>query len=200
MRPPFDEFYDDEGPPQTRINSLLMIATALAMVGLGLVMRSNALNATELFEDRINGIQGQLPANWLLDTNSDEYVFRAEDAGGIPFKTLIQVSILTVGPDARPNNVVDALGLQGPEQLSTYTVLSRKATMLGEDDAIEISYVYVETESNPFLESEPIVVRGIDLVVKRGNQAIVFTFRDASETFDDNRFYFENFLQTVEYQ
>jgi hypothetical protein len=104
-----------------------------------------------------------------------------------------------VGPDATPRNVVDLLEVEGPTKLAQYRVLSIEEFMLGDDEANQIIYTYVETDPNPFLEAVPIVVQGIDIVVKRGNQAIILTYRDASVAFDLNRFYFDRFLATVEY-
>ncbi len=181
------------------INHILIFVVAAALLGLGLLMRQNTLNATFPFKDEINGISAQLPTGWLLDTTSSDYVFRAIDPGGRPFKTTLQVSILTVGREATPRNVVDLIEVQGPLQLPEYQVYSSESTRLGDDQATELIYAYVDTESNPFLETQPIVVQGIDLVVKRGNQAIVFTYRDAQQSFEANRFYFSNFLNSVEY-
>lgn len=182
------------------LNSIFAIVTAIGMLALGLLMRSNTLGASILFRDQTNGIRAQLPAQWLLDDNGGtSYIFRAEDPNGQPFKTLIQVSIRTVGPDANPQNVVDALNVIGPSRLSNYGVLSTEPSRLGEDEAIEITYYYVQTELNPFVQAVPIVVQGVDLVVTRGNQAIIFTYRDSRDVFEQHRFYFENFLATVEY-
>ncbi|NDJ84594.1 MAG: hypothetical protein GYB66_01800 [Chloroflexi bacterium] len=197
----FDELDQQSLPQGTQVNSLLAIATVLAMLGLGVVIRNNTLAATTVYEDRINGVTAQLPANWLIDAEPEDqtYIFRATDTGGIPFKTYIQVSIVTVGADANPRNVIDALNVLGPARLSIYHVVSIEETRLGDDVATRITYFYVDTEENPFLETEPTVVEGVDLVVIRRNQALIFTFRDAAATFEENEFYFRNFLETVEY-
>lgn len=191
---------DDDHSRRVTINSILMIIAALGMVFLGLIMRNSAFTATVFFNDEINGIRAQIPENWLIDQTSDEdYIFRAENIGGRPFQTIIQVSVKIVGPDATPRNVVDLLEVEGPTKLASYQVLSSEEFRLGDDEASQIIYTYVETDSNPFLEAIPIVVQGIDIVVKRGNQAIILTYRDASVAFDLNRFYFDRFLATVEY-
>lgn len=196
-----DDFgHADDHSRRVTINSILMILTVLGMVFLGLVMRNSAFTATVFFNDEINGIRAQIPENWLIDQTSDEdYIFRAENIGGRPFQTIIQVSVKIVGPDATPRNVVDLLEVEGPTKLASYQVLSSEEFRLGDDEASQIIYTYVETDPNPFLEAIPIVVQGIDIVVKRGNQAIILTYRDASVAFDLNRFYFDRFLATVEY-
>lgn len=198
FRPRID-FTQPDIQRRVTISSAFAIIAAIAMLGFGYIMRNNALNATIAFEDEINGIRAQIPLDWLLTSGDGNPVFQVQDPGARPFKTLMQVSVQTVGPDASPRNVVDLLKLQGPLRLSGYTALAEEAIQLGDDDAVRITYFYVDVELNPFLEAKPLVVRGEDVVVLRGNQAIILTYRDADSTFDDNRFHFENFLRTIEY-
>lgn len=199
MRPQdtFDE--QPESSQRVAINSALLAIVALAMFALGMNFRSNALNATVLFDDQINGISGLLPANWLLDTESPEYVLRAEDVGAGAFNPLIQIDVQTVGEQASPRNIVDQINLQLSVELSQYTTLEIAQVQVGEDEATQITYAFVASEPNPFLQSVPVVVQGIDLVVIRQNQALIFTFRDNRVTFEDNRRYFDSFLASVEY-
>ena len=195
-----DSGFEEVDSQRITIHSILIAVTAMGMVFLGLVLRNGAFTATIAFNDEVNGIRAQIPANWLIDQTSEEdYIFRAENTGGRPFQTIIQVSVKIVGPDATPRNVVDLLEVEGPTKLAQYRVLSIEEIKLGDDEASQIIYTYVETDTNPFLESVPIVVQGMDIVVKRGNQAIILTYRDASVAFDLNRFYFDRFLNTVEY-
>lgn len=199
MRPFAFETASDDLPPRTRSNSLLVLIVALLMFGVGMFYRENALNATVSFQDEINGISAELPANWLIDTNEPGTVLQVEDVGGSAFNTLIQISIQTVGPDATPRNVVDQLTVQGPFRFASYGLLSTQSVRLGEDEAIQIEYYYVASEANPFLETIPVVVQGIDLVIIRGSQAIIFTYQDDRRTFEENRRYFDRFLASVEY-
>lgn len=197
---PFD-FDDQESalPPRTRANSILVLIVLLVMFAVGMFYRNNALTATVEFQDELNGISAQLPANWLIDTDEPGIILQVEDVGGSAFNTLIQISIQTVGPDATPRNVVDQLTVQGPVQYPGYGLLETREVRLGEDDATQIEYYYVASEPNPFLETIPVVVQGVDLVVIRGNQAIIFTFQDDRNTFPEKRRYFDQFLASVEY-
>lgn len=190
---------DSQLPPQTRINSILILIVAVGMFAVGLYYRNNALTATVVFQDELNGISAQLPANWLISTEASGSILRVEDVGGSTFNTVIQISIQTVGPDATSRNVVDQLSVQGPFRFPSYGLLETRSVRLGEDEATQIEYYYVASESNPFLETIPVVVQGVDLVVIRGNQAIIFTFQDDQRTFEDKRRYFDRFLTSVEY-
>lgn len=181
------------------INSLTVIFVAVLMMGIGLLMRNNVITATVPFLDEENGIRAQLPANWLVTTDNPGFIFRAEDPETIPFKTLLQVSLVPVGEGANPRNVADLLTLQRNGRLSTYRVLSIVPTTLGDSEALEVTYAYVQTDSNPFLNASPIVVLGRDVVVLRESQAIVLTYREQDSRFDENEIIFDNFLDTLEF-
>ena len=62
-----------------------------------------------------------------------------------------------------------------------------------------MNYAFVQAESNPFLNAVPIVVQGRDVVVIRGNQAIVITYHEERSRFEENEFLFENFLDTLDF-
>ncbi len=197
---PFDfETQSDSLPLRTRSNSILLLLVALGMFAVGMYYRNNALTATIIFRDEVNGVRAQLPANWLIDTEEPGTILQVEDVGGSAFNAVIKISILTVGPDATPRNVVDQLTVQGPFQLPGYGLLETRTVQLGEDEATQIEYYYVASETNPFLETIPVVVQGVDLVVIRGNQAIIFTFQDDRRTFAEKRRYFDRFLASVDY-
>jgi hypothetical protein len=60
-------------------------------------------------------------------------------------------------------------------------------------------YAYAASEANPILQSIPIVVRAIDVVVLRSSQAVIITYRADAESFERNRHYFEAFLRALEF-
>src|SRR5688572_29484770 len=82
------------------LSNLVTVAFVIALLGWGWIMRGNAVNATIPFRDEINGINAQIPANWLLTEKEDDIVFRVEDPQARPFKTSIQISLQVVGDDA----------------------------------------------------------------------------------------------------
>lgn len=181
------------------LNSATIALVAVIMLGLGWLMRNSALSATVVFADDLSGIRAQIPQNWLITTDDPAFVLKAEDAGAIPFKTILSVSVLPVGAEATPRNVVDTLTLQRAGQLASYRVLSIEPLALGEDPAIEMNYAYVQTEPNPFLNAVPLVVQGRDVVVIRQNQAIIITYREERGKFDLNEARFDNFLANLDY-
>jgi hypothetical protein len=182
-----------------RWNSYLALVMAGAVLFLGVTLRDGALNATQTLENLEAGVRAQVPSGWLLDTDSVEYVFRAQDPDALPFKTTLQVSVLAVGPDATPSTVLAILDMQRAPRLSAYRVISRvDETLRDGSPAVRMTYAYTQDERNPALESLPIVVEGVDVVVLRRSQAVIITYHEEQSTFDDNLYRFENLLQTVE--
>ncbi|HVO72282.1 MAG TPA: hypothetical protein VMT24_19670 [Aggregatilineaceae bacterium] len=181
-----------------RWNSYLAIAMAAAVLLVGITLRDNTLNATQTFENLEAGVRAQVPRGWLLDTQSSEYVFRAEDPDALPFKTVLQVSVLPVGPDATPNLVLDILNMQRAPRFSTYREISRTDQTLRGEPAKRMTYAYTQDERNPFQATLPVVVQGVDVVVLRRGQAVIITYREERSAFEDHLYRFENLLRTVE--
>ena len=182
-----------------RWNTYLSLALAAVVLFLGLAMRDSALNATVTLEDLEAGVRAQVPAGWLIDRRSGDYVFRVVDPNALPFKTLLQVAILPVGPDATPANVLHQIEINRPLSLPGYQVIARQnVTLSGGEPAIRLTYAYFESERNPALESLPLVIEGVDLVVLRGAQAVVVSYREDRTRFNENLYRFENMLNTLE--
>ena len=181
-----------------RWNSYLAITMVFVMLFLGLSMRAGNLNATQEFEDLEAGVRVQVPLGWLLDNDSNDYVVRVQDPDALPFKTLLQISVMTVGPDATPNMVLDILNIQRARRLSNYQEISRLDTSLRDDTAKRMAYAYTEFERNPFQSSVPLVIQGVDVVVLRPGEAVIITYREERVAFGTNVYRFENLLATVE--
>jgi hypothetical protein len=181
-----------------RWTSYLALAMAAAVLFVGITLRDASLNATQTLENLEAGVRAQVPRGWLLDTQSSEYVFRAEDPDALPFKTVLQVSVLPVGPDATPNLVLDLLNMQRAPRFSTYREIARTDEILRGEPAKRMVYAYTQDERNPFQATVPLVVQGVDVVVLRRSQAVIITYREERSAFDEHLYRFENLLRTVE--
>lgn len=194
--------FNEERPGLTfaqRWNTYLSLALAGVVLFLGLAMRDSALNATVTLEDLEAGVRAQVPSGWLIDRSTGDYVFRAIDPNALPFKTLLQVSILPVGPDATPANVLHQIEINRPLTLPGYQVIARQnVTLRDGSDAIRLTYAYFESEQNPALETLPVVVEGVDIVVLRGAQAVIVSYREERSRFEENLYRFESMLNTLE--
>ncbi len=186
-------------PRTGRWANWLALGATLAALFAGLLVRDGVLSEAVYYEDPSAGIAALRPAEWLVDREGD-YVFRLRDPAGRPFKTTLQVAVMTIGPDAAGRNVLDALTLQRSARLSGYRVLSIHDEGITTGGAVaEMRYAYVESEPAPFLETLPVVVVGVDVVFFKSNQAIIASYIARADEFDRYYFHFERFLRSLRF-
>ena len=172
---------------------------ALIAVFIGINLRDATLYATVPYSNSEVGIRAYYPQRWLID-NAGDYVFRVRDIETVGFKTTIQVNVQPVTLNTSARNLLDTLTLSRMNTLSRYRVLSRQAyTLPSEQEANAMYYVYVAGEDDPFLESIPTVVEGLDILALRRGQAIIITFLSDADTFDETLPVFERFLDDLEF-
>lgn len=188
---------DEEFTRQQRWSHILTLITGLGLFLFGLNLRSGALNATTTYNDIQAGISATYPQNWLIDFNGD-YVFRVHDVTGIGFGATIQIALKPIGQNTTERNILDTLNITRPQTVTGYVPLLVEPFTLDESEAVALNYTFVDKDYNPFLESIPTVVRGQDIIILRGGQAIIITFLAASQQFDDDMAIFERFLDSLE--
>ena len=144
---------------------------------IGLNLRESVLGATSLYSNSQVGISARYPQNWLIDESPGSYIFRVRDPAQTVFKTTFQVDVRPVSASSTPRNILDALSLNRASVLAAYRVLSTDETFAlpNETTATAMSYTFVATQNNPFLESIPVVVEGLEDAV--GGQGCVAKFR-----------------------
>jgi len=183
-----------------RWSNIFTFAYALFAIFIALQIKTAAETATVIYADPVVGITAQYPQGWLLDTSGD-YVFRVSDIGAPGFKTSVQVQVLPLGVDITERNMIDNLILRRSQSLASFDALARERITLGEDErqATALIFTYVESEDNPFLESLPTVVEGMDVITTQGGQAIIVTFLSDAQTYEANRPWFQRFLNDLDF-
>jgi hypothetical protein len=178
------------------------LALIFAAVGLfiGVNLRDSILNATTLYVNTQAGITAQYPQNWLIDTEGN-YIFRVRDISQVGFKTTIQITVQPVSASTSNRNIFDALTLSRAPVLAAYRVLSIDDTLTLPDEtpATSMTYTFAATESDPFLESVPVIVQGQDILTIKRGQAIIITFLSDSTTYESNYPFFQQFLNSLEF-
>lgn len=178
----------------------LVILFALLAFFIGVNLRDSALNATWMYTNTEAGIRAEYPQNWLIDIDGD-YVFRVRDVSITGYPTTIQVSVQPVSADTPPRYVFDALTLSRSQTLASYNVLASNIDFVLPDDSLAtiMNYTFAATESDPFLESVPIVIRGQDILTIKRGQAIIISFLTESGTYQQNYTIFERFINSLEF-
>lgn len=184
---------------QQRWSHIITIGVAILALLYGLNLRSSILGATRIYTNVEAGIEARYPQNWLLDEDGD-YVFRVRDMTRAGFKTTLQIQTRPIGRQGTARNVFDTLNINRPQTLSTYNVLSIEDTILpDESEGVRMTYSFVDTDPNPFLQTVPSVVIGEDLLTIRGGQAIIITFLADVRTYEDDQSFFNQFLANLQF-
>lgn len=179
--------------------NVFAILVCILLMLLGLNLRRQTLRATVLYESPQAGISSLYPENWLLDTAGD-YVFRVRDMSRTGFKTTFLVTVEPVGADAQERNLADRLSLDRVITFTDYRVQPLVPYFFNDGrEAQAMRYTYVASDSSPFLDSVPSVVRGLDILTISGGQAIVISFRADADNYDDELARFERFLNALEF-
>lgn len=182
-----------------RWSHYIAVLYCLVAILIGLNLRDAALTATISYTNSQAGIRAQYPANWLIDESGD-YIFRVRDLSRPGFKTTIQVATRPVSALTSTRNVLDALNLSRAQTLAAYEVLSEEFYALPNDvSATAMTYTFVDTQDNPFLQGIPVVVQGLDILTIRGGQALVITFLADASAFDRVKPVFDQFLDNLEF-
>lgn len=193
----------ERGPETTqrqRYSHYFAIAFCIVGLVIGLNLRDSTLLATTQFADTRAGVRAFYPENWLLETSSSDYIFRVRDMTQPGFKTTIQVSMYPVGPQSTIRNVVESLALGRMQSLAEYNMGQINDYVLEDQPkAFAMQYAYATSDSDPFLEAVPSVVRGLDVMTIKRGQAVVITFRSDASTYEQNLRVFEQFLDDLEF-
>jgi hypothetical protein len=193
---------NDNANERQRIATWLAFLATLTALAAGAILRNNIEGTTVGFIDSKAGITLRYPINWLLsrgDVKTD-YIMRVEDPASLPFKTTLQISLLTTGPDATINDITELLNIRRAAQLSSYKSLEITPTTFLGRSATQMTYAYASTDTNPSLKSLPVIVRGLDIITVSRGQTYVITFLSDATSYEQNLRYLDLFTRRLEIQ
>ncbi|MBL8163543.1 MAG: hypothetical protein JNJ61_16280 [Anaerolineae bacterium] len=184
-----------------RASHVIALAFAVFALVIGYNLRNTGLFSTTRYENVEAGIRAEYPRNWLFD-NQGDYVFRVRNMTRVGFKTTIQVELRPVGAAGSTRSILDAISLERFQSLAAYQVINVDAsTPLADDiESVTMAYTYADTDRDPFLQSIPTVVRGVDILAVRGGQVVIITFLADATTFESDYAFFERFLSGLEFR
>lgn len=184
---------------QHRFAHILSIAMFIIAALYGLNIRQGILYATQRYSNIQVGINLDYPSQWLLD-NDGNYILRIRDMQRIGYKTTMQIALHPAGSNVSARNILDTLNISRPITLSTYAVqFIEPYTLPNGIQGTIMRYTFVDTETNKFLQTVPVVVIGQDILVRRGDQALVISFHSDANTFEQDIDLFDRMLSSLEF-
>jgi hypothetical protein len=188
------------------------IGVVVVALLLGWVVKVWAEGGKKDFSDPETGLTLSYPAGWLM-ASAEDYVFRARDPQSGPFKITYLV-IANKLDAAHPMSLMDAVNatsVNRARKLTAFRLLDIEAvdeegqSLLADIEATDENpkppsaiwsrYVYVEEKPDPFRESLPVVVLGLDYTAVRGGYIYTFTLLASELDFDEAEKHFRAFLQ-----
>ncbi len=190
---------DERSLRQFRLGHIVSVFIIVISFLYGLNLRNSIVFATQTYNNIQVGIRLDYPREWLID-NSGDYVLRIRDMQRVGYKTTIQLSLRPAGANVAARNILDSLNISRALTLSTYDVQSIEPYNLpnGTQGTVML-YTFVDTETNKFLQTIPVVVTGQDILVRRGEQALIITFRSDANTFEQDIAVFNRMLLSLEF-
>jgi hypothetical protein len=184
-------------PLGDRFAELSVILLTLVALVAGWLLKSSIENRSLAFSS--GNVTAQVPAGWLtMNPGGNEILHVTERAPG-GFGTTYLIVTEPIPADATPGQVVSLLTLERGSSLTSYRVLDQKEVLVQGRQAIEIDYVYVESDANLSHSVIPVVVHGLDYVFIKGDQAVIVSYRADQSVFDTDMSRFIRFLVSVKY-
>ncbi len=174
----------------------VIIITVIALIA-GWFYKSSVENSSVPFN--VEGISAQAPKGWLQSEPDGEELLRTVDRSSNGFNTTYILSKMPLAADATASQVASLLTLNHGQDLLAFRVLSQREVTVYGKTAYEISYVYVESNSNLTHKNIPSVVRGMDYIFMNEGNAVVVSYWADDRNFDIDLGRFHRFLQSIKY-
>ena len=180
------------------VNWLVIGITVVALI-LGWFVKTTAEGRTVLYE--AHGLRVRYPADWVRAVAQSPTLLQIEDRWAVPYRTTLKLERLPVPPGMEKilPTVQNSLALERGRGWTAYRVLRSDGSVeVNGTTGMQITFAYVETNPNPFLETVPVVMYGEDYLFPVGDQVYVATLTAAEANYAQAQKALSNFLRSLE--
>ena len=168
--------------------SLAMVGVfALALI-LGWVLKTAAQGRTTIGDAGETSVR--YPSGWVHSDVEPPVLFKAQDLWATPFRTTLTLERRPVPTDTVSplSYVQSSLDLERGRTWTAYRNLQLdEPVSVGERTGMLVTFVYVEPNPNPFVETVPVVMQGEDYLFSVGERVYVCTATAAKENSTQGR-------------
>jgi hypothetical protein len=161
--------------------------TVLGIVTLALLLgwRVKAAAENRAVEVQVDDITLRYPEGWVRAEVEPPLVLQVQDRMAKGFATALVVQRRPLPPDLpKPLAAVhQTLNLERARQWNGYRELAQEPVTVDGRAGTHVTFAYVETNPNPFLQTLPVVMRGEDYLLQQDDQAYVFTLTAAEANY-----------------
>ncbi len=183
-------------PRRDRWADWAVILVVIAALGLGLLLRESVLYNYSSFAVGEGDVSGLVPANWMREYGDDP-LLQARDPRSGAFNTKLVLRTRPLASDVDPTLALQSLALERADEVNAFRTLETDPVAVGGRAAVQRTFTYVHTDPNPYLDRLPVVVKGVDLVMRDGGRVILVTYLASVDNFDQDYRYFRDFVESI---
>jgi hypothetical protein len=165
-----------QGERRDRWVNVIVFAGVLAALLLGWKVKAAAENRTVACD--VEGLSLRYPAGWVRANVNPPVLLQVEDRMARDFPTQLVVQRRPLpGALAKPLAAAQqSLALERATQWNAYRELQmEEGVSVAGRQGTHVTFAFVETSPDPFLETLPVVARGEDYIFAQEGEAYVFT-------------------------
>jgi hypothetical protein len=180
-----------------------VVGVVVVALLLGWAVKAWAEGSTEQFSDAETALTLNYPTGWLAGSDED-FLFRARDPQSGLFKTTYRVAAQALDP-ARPLSLVDAVNMTSvsrARKLTAFRLLDIEPVGPEAESprAIWSRYAYVEEKPDPFRETLPVVVLGLDYTGVKDDHLFTLTLLASEANFEEAEAAFKAFVRDAGFE
>lgn len=174
----------------------VIVVTVAALLA-GWFVMSGMVNRTIPFES--DGVSAASPAGWKESKPAEGELLNVHELGSTGYETTYIISKLPVPQDGGAGTIASLLTLERATALTGYRVLGQREVTMNGREALEVSYVYIE--SNPDLTHAeiPAVVRGLDYIFVSDGNAVIATYHADQSDYEGGLDRFYRFVESIRF-
>jgi hypothetical protein len=185
--------------PRDRWADWVVVGIVIVALLLGWALKVSAESRTLSYSNE--GVTVRYPDGWLLDEKAG-YIVKVSDPSSGLFRTTytVQKQLVDAGvaETAALTSLLNNVSLSRAQTTTAYKLFQVDQVQVRGKAALKAAYVYVEEKPNPFRETVPVVVEGVDYAFVEDGTAYVFTLLAAEPNFAATEGRFMAFLESAE--
>ena len=163
--------------------SWIVVGVVVVALLLGWLVKTAAEGRAVSYE--VDGTRVRYPVGWMRATVQPPVLLQVEDRLAPSFRTTLTLQRRPVPQSGRPLAAVQQnLALERARTWTAYRVLGvQEAATIEGRTGMRVTFAYVETNPDPFLETVPVVMHGEDFLLPVGNGVYVVTLTAAEANY-----------------
>lgn len=176
--------------------SWIVIAVFVIALLLGWVVKAVAENRYVAYSD--SAIHVRYPEGWIKLKAEAPAIFQVADKPtGVRTAMAIEQRPLPPGAERPLALVIQTVTMERGTNWMAYRVLeTEEGVAIGGQTATHVSFAYVDTNPNPFMETTPVVMRGEDYLIPSGDQVHIFTVTAPESSYAQAQQHLKDFVRS----